>query len=853
MQSATTTAAGPEHAGAAPAAAARLRRFWRRHPAWAAAAIYAVLSVLLVGQGLLPGRTLSGSDTLLSATPWASARPADVHGLGTNFELADPAYVFEPFLQYTRSQLPSAPLWNPYVMAGRPLLADGQSAVFSPFSVPSYVLPFWKSLAVVAMLKLFLAAFGAFVLARMLGMRFGGALLSGVVFAFGTFFVVWLAWPLTSVYAFIPWTLALIELVVRRPGPLAGAGLAAVLGLQFLGGHPESSFHLVFVACVWFVFRALLARRRSGLGYSSLIRPAVVFAASGILGAGLAAIALAPFLEFVLHSGDLARRAHTAAGYWPRKYLGALFLHDYWGRPTQLDLQAFMQVRGWYAGAATLMLAAVALIRRRSAERIAIVVFAAFCVCMIIGIPPVFGFVSGLPGFSATHNERLLIYVLLSLGLLAGWGLDDLCAARPLATISRRTVLGACAAIVLIPVAWLVIAGTLDLGELWRGLRIAWGFEHPPLPAPGAAPSGAVVGMVRDSSLLIWLPLAGLAFALIWLRLRPGSSALGVSAFVASMVLLVALDLFRANMGFNPAIPVRNATPPVTGAIRYLQSRRPQRFIGVSTAQFSQPLPSDLAMNFGLYDARGYDFPVEKRFDALWRRSVAPGVGDFTQPEEFAAATPAAVQALDLLSVSDLVLGPVQASKLPPTAPGLRVAYRGPDAVVYANDRALPRVFLVDRQRTVGSDAAALAAVTAPGFDGRGVAVTERPLAGVPQTGGVPAGPSAAGSASLRSDGAERVVIDATAARRSLLVLTDTSYPGWSVSVDGHQASLERVDYLLRGVVVAPGRHTVVFSYSPASFRIGWILSLISLLAILAAAVVGRRARRRGRGSASPA
>ena len=128
-------------------------------------------------------------------------------------------------LRYTRSTLPTVPLWNPFINAGRPLLADGQSAVFSPFSVPTYVLPFWKSLAVVAILKLFLGAFGAYVLGRMLGMRFGGALLCGLVFAFGTFFVVWLAWPLTSVYAFIPWALAATELVVRRPGPLPVAGL----------------------------------------------------------------------------------------------------------------------------------------------------------------------------------------------------------------------------------------------------------------------------------------------------------------------------------------------------------------------------------------------------------------------------------------------------------------------------------------------------------------------------------------------------------------------------------------------------------------------------------------------------
>src|ERR1019366_8156079 len=51
-----------------------------------------------------------------------------------------------------------SPLWNPYIMGGRPFLANSESAVFSPFSVPAYVLPFWKSLAFIAALKLFVAA-----------------------------------------------------------------------------------------------------------------------------------------------------------------------------------------------------------------------------------------------------------------------------------------------------------------------------------------------------------------------------------------------------------------------------------------------------------------------------------------------------------------------------------------------------------------------------------------------------------------------------------------------------------------------------------------------------------------------
>ena len=113
--------------------------------------------------------------------------------------------------------LPDVPLWNPHVMGGRPFLANAQSAIFSPFTWPAYVLPLPKALTVMALLKLFVASFGTFLLGRRLGMRFGGALVAGLVFAFGTFFVVWLAWPLTNTFPLLPWLLLVTDLLVRRP------------------------------------------------------------------------------------------------------------------------------------------------------------------------------------------------------------------------------------------------------------------------------------------------------------------------------------------------------------------------------------------------------------------------------------------------------------------------------------------------------------------------------------------------------------------------------------------------------------------------------------------------------------
>ena len=132
------------HSSSARAAArgtdGRLRtwvRWWAARPALCAAAFYALLSLIMVGPALLPGWTLSSSDGLWTATPWMAFKPDDVRLYGSNYELADAVAVFQPFFEFTRATLPDVPLWNPHLMAGRPFLADAQSAVFSPFTAPA--------------------------------------------------------------------------------------------------------------------------------------------------------------------------------------------------------------------------------------------------------------------------------------------------------------------------------------------------------------------------------------------------------------------------------------------------------------------------------------------------------------------------------------------------------------------------------------------------------------------------------------------------------------------------------------------------------------------------------------------
>ena len=285
-------------------------RMTERRATLAVAGLYAVLAILLVGQGLLPDRTLSPSDYLWTATPWSGYTPHGVRLFGANGELADAVAAFQPFTQHARAVLPSGPLWDPDVSAGRPFLANMQSGVLSPFNVPSYVLPFWFSLAVVAALKLLAAAFGTFLLARALGMRPWAATAGGA------------GVRLQPVHGHVA-RVAAVERVgadavaaagdrPRDAAPrrdrsrAAGAGHGAAVPQR----APRVAFH-VGVAAV--LFGALRLSRAPGVA-GAAAGLAVLGLAAGTL---LAAIVMLPFLELVHHSGDLAERANRDPGAHP--------------------------------------------------------------------------------------------------------------------------------------------------------------------------------------------------------------------------------------------------------------------------------------------------------------------------------------------------------------------------------------------------------------------------------------------------------------------------------------------------------------------------------------------------------
>ncbi len=802
----------------------------------AAALLYGALSLLLLAPGLMPGKTISTADQLWFYAPWAASRPAHLQR-PANTEVADAPVQFQPFAELAKQSLPQIPLWNPYLMAGRPLLANDQSAVFSPFNLPAYVMPLLTSLAWSAALKLFVAALGAFLLARALGIRYAGALLTGLVYGFNLWMVTWLAYPHSGVWALLPWVLLATERVVRRPGLLSVNGLALAVGLQFLSGHAESSFDILVAVVAFFVLREVQAVRRGGWQQRDLARAVGAFMLGLLGGAALAALVLLPFGELLLGSADIHQRAGAGIDqHLEQQWLLELFMPDYWGRPTQTPLVAFLRARAFYAGALPLALAVIALVVRPKPERVWIALYGFVMLAVVVGIPPFLQIVTHLPVFSSGHNGRLVVLYMMSVSLLAGWGMDDLMSV----TLTRRTrtrVLTVLGALLLLPVV--VVVARHDIHRLsLHAITVAAALAKAP-----AATDPSAADVIHLAALLVWLAFAAAGLAFVALRVN---RRLGAATFAVLLIATVTLDLFRAGMGYNPAVAQRDATQPATGAIHYLQEHRLTRFEPVREQDFAENV---IALRYHLYEAGGYDVPIIDRYDHLWRRALDPehpsqvGNSLLDIPLLLPKVDEQRLRTLRLLGVGELLqAASVQGTPQPPlTLRGVRLGYSGRDARVYLVDGALPRAVVVGAQQTVSGGDAALRAVLNPSFDPRATVVSERALPGVPQRASRPSALSA--QAAIVSYQPQRVVVRARTSRPAVLLLDDTYYPGWTASVDGRATPVNEIDYVLRGVVLPAGTHTVTFRYQPLSWRVGWIISVLTLLLMAASTIIGWRRR----------
>lgn len=72
-----------------------------------------------------------------------------------------------------------------------------------------------------------------------------------------------------------------------------------------------------------------------------------------------------------------------------------------------------------------------------------------------------------------------------------------------------------------------------------------------------------------------------------------------------------------------------------------------------------------------------------------------------------------------------------------------------------------------------------------------------------------------------------------------VVVFSEIYYPGWTATIDGQPAEIGRVNYILRALKVAPGKHEVVLDFHPKTVATTEIVAHISLALLFLSIIAG--------------
>ncbi len=780
-------------------------------------------------------------------------------GVIAGFDLVN---YFYPLKTYAARRLAAGdiPLWNPDLFFGSPFLANIQNGVLYPPNLLFSWLSFPDALLANAVGHFWWGALGMYLLVRLgWGCSRFAALLAGGVFA-GSGFLGAHVGHLNQVQAavWLPWLLLALERAATgSPVWLVLGGW--LLALQLLAGHTQEAYYALLTVGIWAVALVVLrrpngwrvggsaARRFRHRQWRTLARrlprigagltPLIVLVVVVVNAAGLTAAQLLPTLELrgLSHrAGGLTIHEATALAV-DRTHILESLLPTFWELPNQ-------EVIG-YVGVAALVVALAGLTHPlRLGRAVVLAGIAALAVTLALGLYTSLYLLlhDWLPAFDAFRAPgRWLFITTVALAGLTGLGADavlrvfgpqskrsrDAPRGYPQQTGSHRAAL--------FTLALVAVVGGLAL-YAWRSLvvvAIPW------------LPHGRVV--------VLWGLVALLAVGLVLHALTAGPRwwhRLLLAGLVAGELVFAArpMEYQRSRpaevYAWQPAVAQqlvslvtdRNGLAPrllsVADEDRVLELHRPELArAGVAAeaavyTRYYEQLRPNLHLLFGLSSADGYDgglLPL--RAYAPLQQALASADGPVTTHHTLAILARRGCTIL--------------------TPPGLC----SPDAVPARNGGALAVL----------------------GQYGIGYVIMERDVrppggwervAGAGESVALYRHPAPAPRIGVRADGEaeqpahvirftpEHIEVDVSEQGAATLILRQTPYPGWRVTIDDRPAVLgTNADGLALTVALPAAASRVQIRYDPWTWKAGLAISSVTILLNVGLTWTWMMARRRRR------
>jgi hypothetical protein len=606
-------------------------RAYRNIP-WPVAIAFLVLTIAYEAPTLFTSRVDLPGRLAYVAYPWKA--------LGGEPVKANTGIVFTqlaPWTEAARASLRKGalPEWNRNSASGTPLLANQQTALLHPFTLAGLVLSTGKAFTLSACLRLFTVLIFTFVFLRRWRLCTAAACYGAVAYAFCTFHIVWLLFPLGLATMMLPLLLAGVDELSRRLDAIGA--LPLILGTTFalFGGHPESAAWVMVVAGLYVLYIALRLRRRMRF----VIAAALAFA----IGIAMAAVFWYPTWRILPHTSRAqlieALKKYPPVHKYSADWLLPLVAPNILGTPPAGTYTApkpfnpgvlddYGEVASGYAGVISIGLAIAAVMRMRIRPRPFLIILLLLAFVTMIEPPYWRDLVRHTPLIGLTLLGRLRFVIALTIAMLAACGLDDWLRGR-----TKIVVLAACMLI-----AAIVVGG-------------AYGSRH----------------------VYAW-HIAVAIGAIVLLHFRTSVAAI-------AMALLTFGELAYVTRGYNPAARAADVYPS-TGAIRVLEKVSPARFVAVGWS-FLAETPSF----YGIEDLKTTDPIANGRYLRVMGPLLQMRPGDYDQ-----IVNDLTTPFLNFLGVQYIYV-PADSDK---SAPHLTTLYSGADGRVLRNPNALPRYFSVN-------------------------------------------------------------------------------------------------------------------------------------------------------------
>ena len=330
----------------------------------------------------------------------------------------------------------SFPLWTKDIYNGFPIFAEGQGGfMYLPNLILFGLLPSAAAYNYSVILTFILTGFFMFLYARSIGMKRTGAFTAGLVLMLGGFFVTHLKqMNMINTAMWVPLMLFFAEKYFKSRSSLYILFSGIVFGMQVFAGNPQIAYYTVLLLTIYYMFRFFIENKQKKIP-KALAGTAGVIAVIVVIGMGLAAVQVLPGNELKKLSmrQNMSYDEAVTWAYEPQDMI--LFISPYhYGDPAKRTYQRGNTIF-WenciYVGLLTLMLAFFAVVTGIKKNRFTGFHLFSAVLFLLLVMPkttPLFKlFWDIVPGFNLFRfPHRLLLFVELSIAVLAGFGLDSL-------------------------------------------------------------------------------------------------------------------------------------------------------------------------------------------------------------------------------------------------------------------------------------------------------------------------------------------------------------------------------------------------------------------------------------------